>query len=77
MAPTGRTISGQPENRPRSLEINCQLLNSSVDWGQAPGTSRPAASAQGSPKGAKAMFLIILVIVVIIAAALMLRRHYH
>jgi hypothetical protein len=41
------------------------------------GTSRPATSAQGSSKGAKAMFLIILILVIIIAAALMLRRRYH
>jgi hypothetical protein len=77
MAPAGRTISGQPKSMPRTLESNCQLLISGVDWEQAPGTSRPAAGAQGSPKGAKAMFLIVLVIVVIIFAALMLRRHYH
>jgi 4-hydroxybenzoate polyprenyltransferase len=52
-------------------------LISDIDCGQTPGTSRPAASAQGSPKGAKAMFLIVLLIVVIIAAALTLRRFYH
>ena len=52
------------------IDFRCRLRADTRD--QPPSGQRP-----GSPKGAKAMFLIVLFIVVVIAAALMLRRLYH
>jgi hypothetical protein len=51
--PPRRTRTAAGGRTPRTLELNCQLWNSSVGWEQAPGTSRPAASAQEVTQGSQ------------------------